>query len=127
MSNRERLGRASRWALFPLTVPCLGHDRIRAIVSAVRVGREFPGSLLVATSAFAALALTGCDPIVNIAGANFPAWMLCAIVGAIAAAALHPLLTAIGIEPHLGPRTIIYPCLAFLIGCAFYLIFFNRI
>ena len=93
----------------------------------MRVGREFPGSLLVATSAFAALALTGCDPIVNIAGANFPAWMLCAIVGAIAAAALHPLLTAIGIEPHLGPRTIIYPCLAFLIGCAFYLIFFNRI
>jgi len=53
--------------------------------------------------------------------------MLCAIVGAIAAAALHPLLTAIGIEPHLGPRTIIYPCLAFLIGCAFYLIFFDRI
>ncbi len=53
--------------------------------------------------------------------------MLCAIVGAIAAAALYPLLTAIGIEPYLGPRTIIYPCLAFLIGCAFYLIFFNRI
>ena len=93
----------------------------------MRVGREFLGALLVATSAFAALALSACDPIVNIAGANFPAWMLCAIVGAIAAAALRPLLAVIGIEPHLGPRTIIYPCLAFLIGCAFYLIFFNRV
>jgi hypothetical protein len=83
--------------------------------------------LLAATSAFAALAIIGCDPIVNLAGANFPAWMLCAIVGAVAAAAIRPLLLAIRIEPHLGPLTIIYPCLAFLIGCAFYLIFFNRV
>lgn len=97
------------------------------MVAAVRVGREFRGSLLAASCAFASLALSGCDPIVNIAGANFPAWMLCAIVGAIIAAAMRPLLAAIRIEPHLGPRIIIYPCLAFLIGCAFYLIFFNRI
>jgi hypothetical protein len=74
-----------------------------------------------------AIQLAGCDPIVNLAGANFPAWMLCAIVGAIAAAATQPPLAAIGIEPHLGPRIIIYPCLAVLIGCAFYLVFFNRI
>ncbi len=75
----------------------------------------------------AAVALPGCDPVVNIAGANFPAWMLCAIVGAIGAAVLNPPLAAIGIEPHLGPRILIYPCLAFLIGCVVYLIFFNRI
>jgi hypothetical protein len=78
-------------------------------------------------SASAALALSGCDPVVNIAGANFPAWMLCAIVGAVAAAVLNPPLTAIGIEPYLGPRTIIYPSLAFLIGCVVYLVFFSRI
>jgi hypothetical protein len=102
----------------------LGLARIRAIFAAVRVGREYAGSLLVATSA---LALSGCDPIVNIAGANFPAWMLCAILGAIGAAAIRPLLALIGIEPHLGPRVIIYPCLAFLLGCSFYLVFFNRL
>ena len=28
------------------------------------------------------IAFSGCDPIVNIAGANFPAWLLCAIGGA---------------------------------------------
>jgi hypothetical protein len=95
--------------------------------AAVTEGREFSGSWLVASTAFAMLALSGCDPIVNIAGANFPAWMLCAIVGAIAAAVLRPLLVAVGIEPHLGPRTIIYPCLVLLIGCAVYLVFFNRI
>jgi hypothetical protein len=83
--------------------------------------------LRAATSVFATFALAGCDPVVNIAGANFPAWMLCAIVGSILAAGLYPLLTLIGIESHLGPRTIIYPCLAFLVGCACYLVFFNRI
>jgi hypothetical protein len=97
------------------------------MVAAVRVGREFQRAGLAVSCAFAALALSGCDPIVNLAGANFPAWMLCAIGGAIASAALSPPLTAIGIEPHLGPRTIIYPCLAFLLGCVAYLIFFNRI
>ena len=93
----------------------------------MRTGREFQRSLLAASIVLTALSLPGCDPIVNIAGANFPAWMLCAIVGASAAAAVRPLLIAIGIEAHLGPRTIIYPSLAFLIGSAFYLIFFNRI
>jgi len=82
---------------------------------------------LTASVACAAFVLSGCDPIVNIAGANFPAWMLCSIVGAILAAAVRPLFVAVGLEPHLGPRVIIYPCLGFLIGCAFYLMFFNRI
>lgn len=93
----------------------------------MRAGREFSRAWLVATSAMAAFALSGCDPVVNIAGANFPAWMLCAIVGAIGAAALNPPLTAIGVEPYLGPRILVYPCLAFSIGCVVYLIFFNRI
>ncbi len=95
--------------------------------AAVTERREFSGAWLLASSVFSMVALSGCDPIVNIAGANFPAWMLCAIVGAIAAAALRPLLVAIGIESHLGPRTIIYPSLVVLIGCAVYLVFFNRI
>jgi hypothetical protein len=105
----------------------LGHASIRAMVLAVTVGWEFKRSSLAAASAFAAVALSGCDPIVNIAGANFPAWMLCAIVGSIATGALRPLLAAIGLEPHLGPRVVIYPCLAFLIGCVVYLAFFNRL
>jgi hypothetical protein len=75
----------------------------------------------------AALALASCDPVVNIAGANFPAWLLCAIVGAVFAAAFRPLFAVSGIEPHLGPLLLIYPCLAVLLGCAVYLIFFNRV
>jgi hypothetical protein len=80
--------------------------------------------VLVGTGAFVRCSYVA---ILTVAGANFPAWMLCVILGAIGAAVVRLPLTAIGIEPHLGPRTIIYPSLAFLIGCAFYLIFFNRI
>ena len=81
----------------------------------------------IAAPALATLTLASCDPVVNIAGANFPAWLLCAIVGAAFAAAVRPVFVASGIEPYLGPLLLIYPCLAILAGCAIYLIFFNRV
>jgi hypothetical protein len=73
------------------------------------------------------LPLAACDPVVNIAGANFPAWLLCAMVGAVLAAAFRPVFVARRIEPYLGPLMLIYPCLAILLGCATYLIFFSRV
>jgi hypothetical protein len=75
----------------------------------------------------ALLALSGCDPVVNVAGANFPAWLLCVIVGAILALTLRQVFAATGIEPHLGPLLLIYPCLATVLACLVYLIFFSRI
>jgi hypothetical protein len=73
------------------------------------------------------LTLTACDPVVNIAGANFPAWLLCAIVGTLLAAGFQPVFAATGVEPYLGPRLLIYPCLAVLLACSVYLIFFTRV
>jgi hypothetical protein len=75
----------------------------------------------------AMLTLSACDPVVNIAGANFPAWLLCATVGIVLAAGFRPVFGASGVEPYLGPRLLIYPCLAVLLTCAVYLIFFNRV
>jgi len=74
----------------------------------------------------AMLTLAGCDPVVNLAGANFPAWLLCAIVGAILAATFRPIFTATGIESYLGPLILIYSSLAVLLSCLVYLIFFAR-
>ena len=76
--------------------------------------------------AAAPLGLAACDPVVNIAGANFPAWLLCSIVGAVLAVALRPVFVSAGIEPNLGPLPLIYTCLAILLGCIVYLIFFSR-
>lgn len=74
-----------------------------------------------------ALVVVGCDPVVNIAGANFPAWLLCAIVGSLLTGIIRPLLAVSGIEPHMGPRPLIYTCLAVLLSCSVWLVFFNRI
>jgi hypothetical protein len=77
--------------------------------------------------AIASLTMAACDPVVNIAGANFPAWLLCAIVGAVLAATMRPAFVATGIERYLGNLLLIYPCLAVVLACIVYLIFFNRI
>jgi YtcA family len=79
------------------------------------------------TMPLALLTLAACDPVVNIAGANFPAWLLCAIVGAIVAAIFRPVIARIGIEPYVGPLLLIYPCLAVVLACLVYLVFFSRI
>jgi YtcA family len=73
------------------------------------------------------LLIAACDPVVNVAGANFPAWLLCAIAGATLSAIFRPVFAATGIERYLGPRLLIYPSLAILLACLIYLIFFNRI
>jgi hypothetical protein len=75
----------------------------------------------------ASLIVAGCDPVVNIAGANFPAWLLCAITGAILAAMLRPAFAVTRVELYLGPLLLIYPCLAIVLACLIYLICFNRI
>jgi hypothetical protein len=74
-----------------------------------------------------ALFFAGCDPVVNVAGANFPAWLLCAIVGILMAGMLRPVFAKTGLEPYLGPLLVVYPCLAVALACLVYLIFFNRI
>ena len=75
----------------------------------------------------AAILLDGCDPVVNIAGANFPSWLFCAICGAILTAVIRPLFVATRLEKYLWPLPIIYSSLSILLGCIVWLIFFNRI
>ena len=74
-----------------------------------------------------ALLLAGCDPVVNIAGANFPSWLLCLIVGAILVAIVRPLLALARLEPYLGPLTIFYPSLIAMLAMIVWVIFFNRV
>ena len=75
----------------------------------------------------AALLIAGCDPVVNIAGANFPSWLFCAICGAILTIAIRPIFVVTRLEPYLWPLPIVYSCLTVLLGCVVWLIFFNRI
>ena len=107
------------------------HRKDHALTLIAGCSKYAPGRIA-AKSPLAALMLAaalcaGCDPVVDIAGADFPAWLICAIAGVALAAVIRTLLVAIRIEPHLGPLTIVYPCLALLLSCVVWIIFFNRI
>lgn len=80
-----------------------------------------------ASIAALSVAVSGCDPVVNIAGANFPAWLVCAIAGAILALLLRPVFVLFRIEAYLWPLPLVYLSLGTLMACIVFLIFFNRI
>lgn len=77
--------------------------------------------------AILALTVPGCDPVINIAGADFPSWLVCLIAGAVLTAVLRPIFLKLKLEPHMGPPLLIYLSLAVLLACVTYLTFFNRI
>ncbi len=73
------------------------------------------------------LAGAGCDPVVSLAGANFPDWLLCAAGGAVLAALCHPLLLAAGLERELRPLPVFYGGLTAMFALIAWVIFFNRV
>lgn len=77
--------------------------------------------------ALIAVGMAGCDPVINVAGANFPAWLLCLLVGAGLAAICRPLLVLSRLDPYLGPAALIYSSLAVMFALIVWIIFFNRV
>lgn len=92
---------------------------------AVRSSRY--SSVLSLAACLSIVTLTACDPIITIAGANFPSWLLCLIVGAILAAIVRPLLELARLEPYVGPLTIFYSSLIAMFAMIVWVIFFNRV
>lgn len=92
---------------------------------AVRTSRE--AIVLRLGSGLSIVTLTACDPIITIAGANFPSWLFCMMVGAMLAAIVRPLLVLARLEAHLGPLTIFYPSLIAMFAMIVWVIFFNRV
>jgi hypothetical protein len=72
-----------------------------------------------------AVLLAGCDPIVNVFGSFFPAWVISMTAGIALAALARPLLGATGLEPHLGPLLLVYPSLALLLTMLTWLLLFS--
>jgi len=69
--------------------------------------------------------MTGCDPIVNIYGSFFPAWIICIALGVLVTVLLRLVFVAIKIDGHLGPRILIYPALTFLAAALSWLLLFG--
>ena len=81
-------------------------------------------TLRLATTALA-LGLTACDPVLNIFGSFFPAWVICLVSGVVLAIALRPLFVRAHLESHLGPLLLVYPCLALLLTMLTWLVFYR--
>ena len=77
--------------------------------------------------ALAALPLLvgACDPVVNVFGSYFPAWVVCMVAGVALTVVLRPLLVALRLEPHLGPLLLVYPSLGLLLTMLTWLVFFR--
>jgi hypothetical protein len=78
--------------------------------------------------AFAPAALlAGCGraPTFNILGSFFPAWLVCMIAGIVLAAAFNRLFAYFKLDTEIVWTIVVYPCLALLIACTLWLIFFS--
>lgn len=72
-----------------------------------------------------ALSLMACDPVLNIFGSFFPAWVICLIAGVGLALPVRQLLARARLEPHLGPLLLVYPALALFLTMLTWLVFFR--
>lgn len=68
---------------------------------------------------------TGCDPIVNIQGSFFPAWIISMTVGGVVTAVLRQFFAILRLEPHLGPMLLVYPSLWILTTMLVWLVFYR--
>ena len=101
----------------------------------IRVHRPPRAELRVATmggrqlSSGTALAMTlaaaGCDPVIDVQGSFFPAWIACLAAGVALTAVAYRLLALARLAPHLGPPLLIYPCLSLLFTLVTWLVFFR--
>jgi YtcA family len=60
--------------------------------------------------------IVGCNPVISIAGAEFPIWTLCLFGGILVSLSLRPVFVATGIDEWMTPRLVTYSCLALAFG-----------
>lgn len=64
-------------------------------------------------------------PQINIIGSFFPSWMLCAVIGIVAALLGRWFLVWTGLDPYVGPPSLIYTSLAILVTLVLWGAFFR--
>ena len=96
-------------------------------VEHVKIGADTVTRFAVILAIAGTPSLSGCDPVVSIAGADFPDWLVCVIAGSVLAAACHPLLLGSGLERHLRPLPFFYGCLIVMFSLLAWIAFFNRV
>jgi hypothetical protein len=71
------------------------------------------------------MSAAACDPIINIQGSFFPAWIGCMSIGIVLTALCRQIFAVTRLEPHLGPLLLIYPSLWLLVTLLIWLAFYR--
>ena len=79
----------------------------------------------VASAAALVLCAAGCDPLLNVAGSFFPAWMVATVLGVALTVAVRYVFAAARLEPHLGPTFLIYTSLGLLLTIVAWLVLYR--
>ena len=96
-----------------------------SLIVTVKIFAKRMGWLRFTMVAMASVAAAGCDPIVNIQGSFFPAWIICMTVGLVCTAAGRQAFVVTHLEPHVGPLVLIYPSLWLLTTLLTWLVFYR--
>jgi YtcA family len=78
-----------------------------------------------ASGAALVLCTAGCDPLLNVAGSFFPVWMVSMLLGVGLTVAARYVLSAAGLEPHLGPTVLVYPSLGVFLTVVAWLVLYR--
>jgi hypothetical protein len=70
------------------------------------------------------LLMGGCDPLVNIEGAFFPAWFISGVSGVIAMVLTWTLLRRFGVDQFMWARPFTYVCLLIMYTCLTWLVLY---
>ena len=70
------------------------------------------------------LFMAGCDPLVNIEGAFFPAWLISGVSGLIAMVLTWSVLRKVGVDQFIWARPFTYICLLIMYTCLTWLVLY---
>jgi hypothetical protein len=78
-------------------------------------------------AALLTIEVAGCRraPTFNILGSFFPSWLICLFVGIGLSAIANRIFARFDLEKEIFWPIVVYPCLALLFACVFWLIFFS--
>ena len=65
------------------------------------------------------------DPLLDIAGAYFPAWLACMVAGALGTWLISQTLARFGLAAALRPSVLMLPALFALLTCGVWMMFFS--
>jgi hypothetical protein len=79
------------------------------------------------SAVFALCCFTGCArvPAIDVEGSFLPSWMLCLLLGSLAAIVTHLYVLRRKLQPRVAPAIVFYPSLAVAIACLVWLVLFR--